>query len=640
MQGKKTIAFITGALFFCAAFAEVVSEELSETRTISFTKSVVVKKYKSGEVHAEPYRVQKEDTLWKILVEGYGIKDKQFYFFCRITKGLNPQLHNVDQLVPDQVVLIPFKYVTHFNIPKEQMRSIIRSVLSAHAPRVPTEDYTISKGEHLAQVLRDVYNIPDELIFNQYLDVVKKLNPGLSDVNLIRPDQKIVLPSAAAFQLSPRPEEVAGETAAPLPHAAGEGGREDDAHRVVQEKELPQQRAAAPEKPAGIRGDPVVLDPPLRKIAGSVPRSRERYIETMASLAAIFQGELHRLGDISIPVMDAGRITIDTNTFPILQLTSDKRIIVDYGDDLPAGIVDLVHLDPGNYEVIKLGAGESMKSVFDKVLNAAGYYAVDTSGNSLVIGDTVQFEVSGDWVVYGDEFIEDVRVVNVLGTGDAPLDSQLRCSLSTYGIDMVDVYMAGEGKDADRLPYPTMSETPPLPPPVPALDVSSGPVLVDSLLHLLEQQYRKDHTVRLFRGEAEGFDVEIMANRYFERGGVRHIINFQPLSGKLADVITRQGDRLFSVPEETGDPAPLLENLLDFLQVSYDAPRPGFFDTSAGKKRVGLFVPGILIKRDAGEDILLTAARVKTDIVAWLAGHGVKVVQLGSAGSPPNLSEK
>ena len=52
-----------------------------------------------------------------------------------------------------------------------------------------------------------MYNIPDDLIFDQYLNLVKKLNPRLEDVNLVKPDQKIVLPSVAAFQLSPRVDE-------------------------------------------------------------------------------------------------------------------------------------------------------------------------------------------------------------------------------------------------------------------------------------------------------------------------------------------------------------------------------------------------------------------------------------------------
>ena len=211
MKKKGTIAFTSAAVFFFSGVGSLFSTEVSETKSLAFTKNVVVKKYKPGEVHAEPYRVQEEDTLWKILIDGYGVKDNQFYFFCRITKSLNPDLQDADQLVPDQLLLIPYKYITHFNIPAESMRTVVRNVLSANVSQIETEDHTVSKGEHLAQVLRDMYNIPDDLIFDEYLDLVQKLNPGLEDVNLVTPNQKIVLPSVAAYQLSPRATEVSEE---------------------------------------------------------------------------------------------------------------------------------------------------------------------------------------------------------------------------------------------------------------------------------------------------------------------------------------------------------------------------------------------------------------------------------------------
>ena len=122
MKRREAITFISIAVFIFCGVSVLFAQEVSETKSLSFTKNVVVKKYKQGEVHAEPYRVQEEDTLWKILIDGYGVKDNQFYFFCRITKSLNPDLKDADQLVPDQMLLIPFKYITHFNIPQDQMR--------------------------------------------------------------------------------------------------------------------------------------------------------------------------------------------------------------------------------------------------------------------------------------------------------------------------------------------------------------------------------------------------------------------------------------------------------------------------------------------------------------------------------------
>jgi hypothetical protein len=211
MKRKVIVTFVFAALFLFPGGNTLFSQEASETKSIAFTKNVVVKKYKQGEVHAEPYTVQENDSLWKILVEGYGVKDNQFYFFCRITKSLNPDLKDADQLVPDQLLLIPYKYITHFNIPEDTMRAVIHSVLTMNASQIATENHTVTKGEHLAQVLRDMYNIPDDLIFDEYLDLVRRLNPALEDVDLVIPNQRIILPSVAAFQLSPPVKEAAVE---------------------------------------------------------------------------------------------------------------------------------------------------------------------------------------------------------------------------------------------------------------------------------------------------------------------------------------------------------------------------------------------------------------------------------------------
>ena len=616
MKRREAITFISISVLIFCGLGTLFAQEVSETKSLSFTKNVVVKKYKQGEVHAEPYRVQEEDTLWKILIDGYGVKDNQFYFFCRITKSLNPDLQDADQLVPDQLLLIPYKYITHFNIPTDTMRAVVRNILSANISQMSTEDHTISEGEHLAQVLRDMYNIPDDLIFDEYLDLIKRLNPGLYDVDLVTPDQKIVLPSVAAYQLSPRVQEAPGDV----------GTKEVIEKEAVTKKDLSQESLAAEKlQTTNTKGSPVSEDPRFKTVARNMPRSKEAYMESMSSIADTFKGELHRMGDVSIPLMEESRITIDTNTFPILQLTSEKRLIMDYGGDLPPDLVDLVQFEPGNYEVVTLNEHENMRSVLDKLFDAAGYFSVDKSRNPLVVGDQVQFEISGDWVIYRDEFMEDIMVVNVIEKGDQPVDGQLKNSADSFGVEMIDLYMTEEGETA---PVPAMVESSDCPGDIPVIDVSNGTALVDSLLGLLGQQYRKDYTLKLFQGKSEGFDVEVKADRFFEQGGIRHIITFRPLSKNLTDVIAKQGDRVLSMPDVVDNPSEAIVDVLRFMQLSYDAPRPGFFDASGGKKRVGLFIPGVLIKREKQEDILLTAAPLKKEIYQFLTNHKVKIVSM------------
>ncbi|MCK5256909.1 MAG: hypothetical protein KAQ81_12840, partial [Deltaproteobacteria bacterium] len=77
MNRKMVISLISLEFCLLVCLTRVFSEEASRTGTISFTKNVVVKKYKMGEVQAEPYAVERKDSLWKILINKYGIKERQ-----------------------------------------------------------------------------------------------------------------------------------------------------------------------------------------------------------------------------------------------------------------------------------------------------------------------------------------------------------------------------------------------------------------------------------------------------------------------------------------------------------------------------------------------------------------------------------
>jgi hypothetical protein len=86
------------------------------------------------------------------------------------------------------------------------------------------------------------------------------------------------------------------------------------------------------------------------------------------------------------------------------------------------------------------------------------------------------------------------------------------------------------------------------------------------------------------------------------------------------------------MPVEVTDPTEAIEEVLRFMGLNYDAPRPGFFDKSGNKKRVGLFIPGVRIIREKQEDILLTASSLKNEVVQFLTSRNVKIVAIEVSG--------
>ena len=640
MNRRIVIPLTSLVLFLFVCFGDIFAQEVSDTKTIAFTKNVVVKKYKMGEVQAEPYTVKRGDSLWVILVNNYGIKNRQFYFFCRITKSLNPKLRNAHEIVPGQVLLVPFKYVPHFVIEKEGFRSVLLDVLSSQSSEMSTEEYTFSKGEHLAQVLRDMYNVPDDLIFNKYLNVIKQLNPDMDDFDLVKPEQRIILPSIASHSKAAEEaqmEEVAAaeETKTEEVPAQEEIAEEDQpeeevvAAKEVAEETKTEEVPAKKEVVVEEKVEPVYIDPRFKKVAKRIPGSKTLSMHYMNSIADVLQGNLTRSDEFNIPLMQEGQINIDTKNFPILQLTDRKKIIINYGSKLSSGVVDLIESEIDDLEVVNLREGENIGSVLDKIINTAGYFSVDKGQNPLVIGDNVQFEILGDWIIYKDELLEDIMVLNLIEKESKPVDSQLKDYISNFGVNLVDLYMMGDGEQEKDSSPPKRAEDTYRPEDMPVIDTSDSVVLVDSLLALLGQEFKKDYKIKLFQGEYDGFDIEVTADCYFERKGVGHVISFHAIPEKLTEVIIQQGNRFLNLSLSLENSSAVIKSILDFLYISYDAPRPRFTATSEVGKKVELVIPGILIKKDKQTTILLTSLELEAEVYQWLMEKKVKVVRLG-----------
>ena len=59
---------------------------------------------------------------------------------------------------------------------------------------VLVEKRVLLPGDNLVNILRTTYEIPDHLIFNEYLNFIKELNPDIKDLNTIGDYQIILIP--------------------------------------------------------------------------------------------------------------------------------------------------------------------------------------------------------------------------------------------------------------------------------------------------------------------------------------------------------------------------------------------------------------------------------------------------------------
>jgi hypothetical protein len=146
------------------------------------------------------YTVQKGDTLWKIFLRDYRAKTEDMPYLYKKFRELNPNVHDLNHIVTGQKLEIPQKPIQGQGL----------TVQAA-----PPDIYMIKQGQHLAMVLREVYGLPDKLIFNEYLNLIRELNPEIEDLNHVEPGQKIKMPEVkelvSAVQKAEKKQSEPGE---------------------------------------------------------------------------------------------------------------------------------------------------------------------------------------------------------------------------------------------------------------------------------------------------------------------------------------------------------------------------------------------------------------------------------------------
>ena len=149
-----------------------------------FKKSVVVKKYAEGQAHTEQHVIKKGEHLWKILREQYRMSDTSINFFCKIARAVNPEINDLNVLQPSQNILLPFKFIPGDGSDNSTIM-------------IQTQDYhhVVKPNEHLGQILRTQFNLPDDVIFNRITkSLIQDANPDIIDLNNISPGQTIMVP--------------------------------------------------------------------------------------------------------------------------------------------------------------------------------------------------------------------------------------------------------------------------------------------------------------------------------------------------------------------------------------------------------------------------------------------------------------
>lgn len=327
------------------------------------------------------YTVKYGDTLWKILMDVFNAGSEDLPYLYKRFRELNPHIKDLNHIITGQKIVVPLAS-------KHPLKK-------GHEIKAISHDlYVIKKGQHLAMILREMYGLSDEIIFSEYLKLIKELNPEIKDLDWVYPGQKVKIP---------RPE----------------GRPPALTHKVVKSKEV----LPAKEEPSK-HIEKIDIDKIIRN--------------TMLPAFTKMGGEGKSEGMYFMPLPGGVNVSINTSEIPVIELDTGRRIILDTKGKISPDVKGLIEQTFPDCKVVA-AKGDELEEIMDKCLSVSGYFSINKDGNPLLVGEEEKVMFSGKWIVYKDFSRRNVFVINILEETETKTPELLQKYASRFGIDLIEI---------------------------------------------------------------------------------------------------------------------------------------------------------------------------------------------------------
>lgn len=637
----KYILFTLLSLLMSGAFG-FVSRPVTAEKTVSFSEVEPVPKrggraQKAGEgqqndVNAlleergfstQEYVVKEGDWLTKILREQGLVENYDTDELLKILRQLNDSLKNINLIRPGEKIVILVKVM-----PK-----------SGNSPPTLYHTHTIQPGESLYQLAVERYGLSDKAFTREYMPLLKKYNPDIENLDLVRPGQKIHLPVYPV----PSPSKTAGtDDTQPIERDVDPGKRVIMARpRIVSEafdletrlppesaieaEEPPAAPPAAPE-PREAPESPAPTEPVRENVRDIRPADQGIVIVLAGDMGNVFEAmgeEWVAEGEHVIPMTSGGHIKLKTDNYPLLRLQQGTTVIVDLTSALPEKMVQIIESTWSGYRVVSIDTRDDLRSALGKILHACSYDRILERGEPLELGGSVRIRITGDWIVAppaaeggkGPRFI----VISLRGSQTPSLPTAIKDYLNVMGIDVLEYPPSGNRKHVTKE--------------VLAVQEAKDPA---SLVHAILKMTGRPHTtgkeMPAFISQKDDFKLTVRADFYVEDQKNGAIIDLSGLDPKVISLLRDRGVEVLSLSGETRL-LTTMSKVLKFLHIRYKEG-PHTFDAVPGKTvtNVRLTLQGVVFQDGNGESVIATGAGLPDQIVRFLSQKGYRVLVL--SGSP------
>jgi len=498
-------------------------------------------------------------------------------------------------LLRRSVILVAMISLPLLSAPLQAREDSARLVLQKTAGGGESRVHVVKKGESLAAILRS--QLGNERISPA---MIRRLNPGIRNLNRIYPGQRIVFPVPGRGKPSgPIADNREGKFPPESTYRIREG---DSISRIILSElnlkpteALPAYRLIRklnPEiddlnrLPTGqtLRLPPSLTLPatpadPLKTTLRTTEKFDTKATAKKSSAAddrlGMIRPVIHRMrgavtatGSYFIPLQESAQITIDCSMIPVVELDDGTTVLLDYGNRLSENLKALIRQSWKNYVFLTAEELHDGLAGMQGIVRHSRNYRMVPADKPLALTAKPEILVFPDWLILGKETagVPPYRQgLFLLDRGERPLPAEAKEFIEKSGVAVTEI--AGDRALSSVGTPPTRR------PVMVDLRGLKGIALAEKLLTTLGEAPMRNAEVIVFDEARNGFNLSVTADLLLRKGEKRFILQTKRLPEQFVQVLREAGTEVIPVGENNQG-RPLIEGVLQGvgIPVSY-----GFF---------------------------------------------------------------
>jgi len=566
-----TLIILTIFLFYdpCSAKEDEETYNISLVKTADMAKKDEIHEIDGKKVLTELYTVKDGDHLWKILREKNLLEKRNLVELISILKKLNGSLVNIDKIHPGEKIIIPLVISPIAGVSDLAKATPPETVPLQAINDMELEEYVVKEGDSISKIVEGRYDIPPKDLYNEYLSRLKEINPSIKELNSIYPGQKIRLPI-----YSPKVVRLPIKEIQTVTEHMTEAQKKD-----------------------------------IKLIAGQ-----------LGEIVTLIGEQWLQTGEHFFPLKTGGQVKLNAESYPIVDLRSGKKVIVDLYNDLPEKMGGLITSNWDNYGIVHLDGNDDIKKAFDRIISNCGYKKIYGPGESFASNGEIPLRITADRIIEQDQELsaerKNITVINFCDDRISRTPEVIINFLESSGIKVIDYPpLPATGEIA----YNDMD----------ILDVKDNSYsLIETLLDLTGQNYSTNVELPVYQSEKADFNLVIKADFSINSSSRGYIIDLNGLGTDIIDLLKEHQFMVYSISKKKSS-FDIVTGTLDFLGIKYEAKPHQFLSTNGPEsKNIIINIQGINFRDSNSKDIFATSLKLPRQLIRFLNMNGYRVLQL------------